>query len=340
MTAFKKMVVPAFWLLVVLAILVAGAISLGAAYWRSPAAAEVEIAPGSTVRTIAVSLGESRVIGMPKLFEVWARLKGLNRRLRAGTYAFPAGMTMAEVMDKIARGEVKQYEFRVIEGATLAEITAALAGQPFLSDPAMPETFARLAGDAAFIAGLKLKGMTSLEGYLFPDTYLVMRPTAAVVLIKRMVGRFREVWEMLAPPGTPLPHSQQEIVTLASLIEKEAGNDAERPIIAGVFENRLKAGIPLASDPTIIYGLPNFDGNIRKQDITNPHPYNTYVHKGLPPGPICNPGRASLAAALHPAETDFLYFVAKGDGTHQFSKTMAEHVLAVRQYQIEPAKNR
>jgi peptidoglycan lytic transglycosylase G len=321
--------------LAVAALLLAGVIFVGAAKWRSPAAAVVEVPSGSTVRSISGSLATQQVIRMPKLFELWARGRGLSRSLKAGTYEFPAGMTMGEVLGKLARGEIKQYPFRVIEGWTIAEIAAALKDQPFLASPSVPEDFVRLVHDPAFMAQLGIASAPSLEGYLFPDTYLVARPLTAEALIKRMVAQFKEVWSGLVATGAPA-RSQAEIVTLASMVEKETGQPAERPLIAGVFMNRLKYNMPLASDPTIIYGLPNFDGNLRRSDLVNPHPYNTYVHGGLPPGPIGNPGKAALEAVLHPAQTDYLYFVARGDGTHQFSKTMAEHLLAVRKYQIEP----
>jgi UPF0755 protein len=334
----KRITALAVGIFVAAGILLAGAIYIGAAQWRMPAAVEVDIPPGSSVRSIATLLGERHAIGTPKLFELWARLRGLNRKLRAGTYEFPAGATMADVMDRVVRGEVKQFEFRVLEGWNISDIAAALAGQPFLADATVPERFLELVRDPSFIASLGFQGLGSLEGYLFPDTYLLMRPTTAEQLVKRMVARYREVWSSLVPPGTMPPRNEREIVILASIVERETGAAAERPRIAGVFENRLKLGMPLQSDPTIIYGLPNFDGNIHKQDIQNPHPYNTYVHKGLPPGAICNPGKASLEAALHPAASEFIYFVARGDGTHQFSATQAEHILAVQKFQIEPSR--
>ena len=175
-----------------------------------------------------------------------------------------------------------------------------------------------------------------LEGSLFPDTYAVTRATTPQDLVIHMTGNFRKVVAaMITPLAVRIPWNERQILTVASMVEKETGVDAERPIIAGIFYRRLSKGMPLQSDPTVIYGLKNFDGNIRKTDLQNPHPYNTYAHAGLPPGPICNPGLPSLRAAVQPAVTDYLYFVSKGDGTHHFSSTAQQHLEAVRQYQLK-----
>lgn len=315
---------------------VGGAIYFGATSWTSPAAVEVDIPSGTTVRQIADQLVAAGVIRQPRLFALIARIKGDEGKLRAGTYAFPAGTTMFRALRMLERGDVVQFPFTAIEGWTIKEMAAALKGQRYLANEAVPDEFSRLASDPAFITTLGFQGIASLEGYLFPDTYFVTRPLTAEALIKRMVARFREVWGALGgAAASPSGMTEQQLVTLASIVEKETGAADERPIVASVFFNRLRAGVPLQSDPTIIYGLPHFDGNIRKVDITNPHPYNTYVHPGLPPGPICNPGKASLEAVLHPAQTDYLYFVSKNDGTHAFSKTLDEHMVAVRQYQLQ-----
>lgn len=333
-----------FFSRLLISVLVTGAVVGGlllffALSWRSPAAAEVEIAPGSGVRAIAAELMRHEVISTPKLFELFARAKRMNRTMRAGTYEFPAGMTLRQVLEKIHRGEVKQYPFTVVEGWNLRDIAAALAGRPFLADPGMPEEMLSLARDPAFVAELGFSGLPSLEGVLFPDTYHFVKPLDARAFLKRLTSRFREVWNALDPNAIAATRmTQAQIVTLASIVEKETGVGGERPLIARVFYNRLRTGMPLQSDPTIIYGLPNYDGNIRKADISNPHPYNTYVHGGLPPGPICNPGKAAIEAVLRPVDSDALYFVARGDGTHSFSSNLAEHQQAVMRYQIAPAR--
>ncbi len=339
MKPLRKLILSIVLVAAAAAAVLAASLYIGATRWRSSVPAEVEIKQGMSVRAIADELGRKKVIGTPRLFEMIARGKRLSRALRAGTYEFPAGMTMNEVMAKIARGDVKQYAFTIIEGWTAAEIAAALSGQPFIANAAIPQEFMRLAADPSFIEELGFEGMKSLEGYLFPDTYLIANRFEVKQFIRRLIARFREVWGTLDANAIAASNmSQQQIVTLASIIEKETGVASERPLIASVFFNRLKIGMPLQSDPTTIYGLPNFDGNLHKQDMSNPHPYNTYVHTGLPPGPICNPGKASLDAVLHPAHSDYLYFVAKGDGTHKFSATIEEHLAAVRQYQIDPAR--
>ena len=322
-------------LLLAVFFLIAAALYGSAVKRRSPAGAAIDIAPGSSVQGIAKQLTEAGVIRAPKLFEVVVRMKGAGGKLRAGPYEFPAGTTMLSAIDRIARGDVLQWPFTIVEGWTVGEIAAALSGKPFLADDETPAEFARLAASPEFSSGLGFEGARSLEGYLFPDTYFLTRPTKADALAKRLVARFRDVWRTLdaeAIRATGL--DEKQIVTLASIVEKETGAGEERPLVASVFFNRLRLGMPLQSDPTIIYGLANYDGNIRKADISNPHPYNTYVHAGLPPGPICNPGRASLEAVINPAKSDYLYFVAKKDGTHHFSKTLAEHSEAVRRYQL------
>lgn len=320
---------------ILVALIVGGIVYYGATRWRSPEAREVVIRSGASLRSIAAQLYDEKVIGTPKLFEVLARARGVSRGLRAGSYEFPAGSTLSEVLRKLATGDVKEYAFTVIEGWTIDDIAAALIGQPYLANSEVPKQFARLAKDQSLMAALGITDAPSFEGYLFPDTYLVEKPLEASTLIRQLVGQFHKVWGGLddaAKARTPL--SKAEIVTLASIVEKETGAAEERPLVAAVFFNRLKKGMPLQSDPTIIYGLKNFDGNIRKSDIRNPHRYNTYVHAGLPPGPIANPGKASLEAVLLPARAPYLYFVAKGDGTHHFSETLSEHLAAVRKYQL------
>lgn len=326
-----------FFVLVALAIFASMSASLYVAVtrWHSPAEVEVNIRPGTSVKGIARQLAVDEVIRTPKMFELYVRVKGIGANLRAGMYDFPAGVTMLEVVDKLISGDVRQYQFTVIEGWTIKDIVTALEGADFLASPDVPRHVTRLAYDKQFMSELGVKDSESLEGYLFPDTYLVGMNLTAEKLIRRLVDRYNEVWGSL--DQTKLSErgmTPREVLILASIVEKETGSPEERPIVASVFLNRLRQGIALQSDPTIIYGLPNFDGNIRKKDIKNPHSYNTYVHPGLPPGPIANPGKASLNAVLNPAKTNYLYFVSKNDGTHVFTSSLSDHLRAVRKYQI------
>jgi len=203
----------------------------------------------------------------------------------------------------------------------------------FLNTPDFSETFLQLCEDENFIAGLGIDAET-LEGYLFPETYRVSSNTTPEELIRMMVKTFWILYRQRVEPVRNVDWPLSKILTLASIIEKETGAPEERPLIASVFHRRLEKGIRLQSDPTVIYGLENFDGNLRKVDLLNPHLYNTYFHAGLPPGPIANPGLESLVAAVRPADTQYLYFVSKGDGTHQFSETIGEHNEAVGKYQL------
>jgi len=250
--------------------------------------------------------------------------------LQAGEYRFDRPLSPFEVYQKIARGDTFYYTLAVPEGYTMFEIADALARtgivsrQQFLLEARKGERVADLAPGAA-----------SLEGLLFPDTYRVNHHTTAEQLAGQMVRRFREVFAELraaapAPPGNVL-----QTVVLASLVEKETPAPAERPLVASVFRNRLRLGMPLQCDPTVIYALElsgRYSGQIHKEDLASPSPYNTYIHPGLPPGPIANPGRASLQAALAPADTDYLYFVSDNQGGHVFSSSLERHSKAVASY--------
>ncbi len=327
----KKIFKLIFLLSFIAVVIAALSFYVAATKWRSASDAELDVKPGSSLRGIAVQMHEAGVIRVPKLFELYVRSKGAGGKLKAGMYDFPAGMNMIEAAEKLISGDVRAYDFTVIEGWNIEDIAKALVGRPFIANDDMPAEFRRLARDKSLMDELGILGAPSFEGFLFPDTYRFDYPLSARDFIRRLVSRFDEVWRSISSGGDG--RSKNEIVTLASIVEKETGIPSERPLVAGVFMNRLSKGIAIQSDPTIIYGLSNFDGNIRKSDISNPHPYNTYVHRGLPPGPICNPGRASIMAAMNPEKTEYFYFVSMNDGSHYFSRDLAEHLKAVRRYQ-------
>lgn len=304
---------------------------LGAVLWvyshtpSTPQQPKIKIERGASLSRISQQLAGQKIIRFPLLFSAYARLTGKSGDLQAGTYLFENPVTPREVLENLASGKVLFVKVAVIEGKTAAEIAQILQNITGPEMPSFREEWFQLA-----------KGR---EGYLFPNTYHLTAETSPADFLEMMLEEFQKNYQAAAaqtphPPAETAGLTQHEIVTLASIVEKETGVEAERPLIASVFFNRLAKKMPLQSDPTIIYGLKNFDGNIRKEDIANPHPYNTYVHAGLPPGPIGNPGLASLKAVLNPARTEYLYFVSKKDGTHHFSKTAGEHAAAVRKYQI------
>lgn len=287
----------------------------------------VEIPKGSSVRSISHSLEKQGVIKDQFVFEAYLRATGDAGKLKAGEYEFAAGLDMRAVADKLARGAVKLRQFTIPEGYTVKDVCRVLADKK-ISDVAN-------CLQAADTPALFPKGALSLEGFLFPDTYSYDAAASPEILLRAMTDLFLkkvgpERIDRARAKGMTLP----ELVTFASVVEKETGLGSERPLIAGVFYNRLKIGMLLQSDPTTIYGIPNFNGNLTRADLERDSPYNTYTRTGLPAGPICNPGLSAIDAVLDPAPTQALYFVAKGDGSHYFSKTLEEHNAAVRHYQL------
>jgi UPF0755 protein len=286
---------------------------------------------GSGLRIIAHELERERLVKNKNLFILCAVLKGGTKDIKAGEYSLNQTMSPVSIFHILSTGAIKTYTITIPEGLTVQQISALLAKKNL----ANMSDFITLAMDKSLIASYHING-ASLEGYLFPDTYIIGRDIDAQQLIDLMVKRFKNIFSALLAeeeriPGKELPTN--DIVTLASIVEKESGRADEKPIIASVFLNRLKKGMRLESDPTVIYGLKDFAGNLKKKDLRTPGPYNTYLNYGLPPGPIANPGRESLKAVINPAETDYLYFVAKNDGSHHFSTTLSEHNKAVYRYQ-------
>lgn len=288
------------------------------------------IESGQGLSTIAGNLARSGLIADPFRFKLYARFKDAGTRLKAGEYELSRSLTPVEVLDHLISGKVKLYRFTIPEGFNMEEIARVVAEAEICSR----EEFLSLCRDRDLIreTGLPVR---SLEGYLFPDTYLYPRTANCRQIILRMTGGFQKVftgdWKLRAEE---LGLSVHEVVTLASIIEKETGVPEERPVISSVFHNRLKKNMRLESDPTVIYGQDDYHGRIRYKHLRRVTPYNTYQIRGLPVGPIASPGEKALHAALYPEKTDFLFFVSKNDRTHKFSRTLKAHNLAVRKYQL------
>ncbi len=290
----------------------------------------IEIPKHSGLRNIALELKRAGVIRSDKLFILSVLLRGDKGRLKAGEYEFEPGDSLNEIIGKLVRGDVIIHKITIPEGFTMKEIAELLERNGIMSK----EAFLKRARSAEFARELLGdSSLTSLEGYLFPDSYSYKKGITPDEFIRMMVARFKEVYMPLRAKSGELDLTDREIVILASIIEKETGNSSERPLVSAVFHNRLKLGMRLESDPTVIYGMDSFDGNLRKKDLRTETGYNTYVIFGLPPGPISNPGRNSLEAALNPAHVNYLYFVSRGDGTHEFSSNYRDHRRAVTEYQ-------
>lgn len=265
-------------------------------------------------------------------FRLLARLLRIGRKLQAGEYLLAKSYSPIHILFELESGRIIHRPVTIPEGSNLKEVAAILDAGGWSGR----DEFIDLAGDADFVRNVLKVDAAGLEGYLFPDTYYLSRGQKMVEIVTMMVTRLRKVLKELEINGTgKVAHglNLHELLTLASIVEKETAVASERPLIAKVFLNRLQKGMRLQTDPTVIYGIENFNGNLTRKDLLEATPYNTYVIRGLPPGPIGNPGRASIEAVMHPAEGTYLYFVSKNDGTHHFSKTLAEHNRAVLKYQ-------
>jgi len=288
----------------------------------------VTIRPGQGLNAIAQLLHHTGVIEYPFKYKLVVRLKGEAKNLKAGEYLFAASMTPLEILDKIVRGDVRLYKLTVPEGYNLHQIAALVAQAGLASEDA----FYKAATDPAAVRRHNIHAST-FEGYLFPETYYFSPQSTSARIITKMVEQFQIVFTAeMRQRAREMNLSVHQVVTLASIIEKETGAAEERAVISSVFHNRLKRGMRLESDPTVIYGIKSFDGNLTRKHLNMPTPYNTYIIKGLPPGPIANPGREAMMAVLYPADTRFLFFVSKKNATHYFSADLKSHNRAVRKY--------
>ncbi|MFQ5480706.1 MAG: endolytic transglycosylase MltG [Thermodesulfobacteriota bacterium] len=290
----------------------------------------IRVARGAPFIQVAEELRSAGVIASKGRFLFAARLMGAFKDTKAGEYELSPSMTPVTIIHILTRGEVKQYTVTIPEGYSVSDIAEVLSKKGLVRS----DVFMARAWDANLVKKLKLPGPT-FEGYLFPDTYRLRKNMSAEEIIEVMVRRFKEVYKKeFKRLARKRKLDMRSTVTLASIIEKETNTPSERPLISSVFHNRLRKKIKLQSDPTVIYAIRTvFNGNIRKKDLKVDSPYNTYIHYGLPPGPIANPGREAISAALSPAETKYLYFVSKNNGTHYFSSSYREHINAVNRYQ-------
>ena len=294
----------------------------------------VNVRPGQTLKTTADILQQANLIKSRLKFILFARFKGLDKHLKAGEYLLSAAMPPRQILEIMVKGAVNLHKLTVPEGYSIPQIAVLVENAKFGSKI----DFINTATDNV-LAGKNGIEAPSFEGYLFPDTYFFPREVTMEQIISTMLNRFWSIftaeWKLRAKD---LGLTIHQIVTLASIIEKETGAAFERPIISSVFHNRLKKKMRLESDPTVIYGIKNFNGNLTRKHLSTRTPYNTYKIRGLPAGPIANPGRASLEAALYPERSVFIYFVSKKDNTHYFSTNLKEHNQAVRKYQLRQKK--
>ncbi len=283
---------------------------------------------GSTLKKVACELEKEKIITSSFLFILWARFKGLGKDIKSGEYRLSSGMSPVEILNILTTGIVETHAITIPEGFTRRQI-ARLLGKKGLTDS---DEFLSLTGQADVAISYGIAG-PDLEGYLYPDTYRFSVGLPATSVIDTMVKRFQEKVAPLREKVKQSGMTMEEVVILASIIEKETACAEERPIIASVFLNRIRKNMRFQSDPTVIYGLKEFNGNLTRKDLIEHTPYNTYVIRGFPHGPIANPGISAIKAVLFPAQTDYVFFVSKNNGTHYFSTTFAEHNQAVQTYQ-------
>jgi UPF0755 protein len=325
--------------LTVFPLLMASAVAVAAVTWYRPSLQPRDptdlklrlfhLAKGTSARALTTALQERKLIRSAAAAMVYLTLTGKSHRLKAGYYDLRPAMSTPEIIDTIVGGKIALRRVLVPPGCSLKQVAERVAAAGLGS----PSAFLRAAGTDFYAADLPFplpRGRT-VEGYLFPDTYLVAMGTPPEEIIRRMLQAFYH--KFVQPQARALancPFSLHELVTIASLIEREAAVDSERPVIAGVIVNRLRRGMPLQIDATVLYALGHHKPRLFYQDLKVASDYNTYLHRGLPPGPICSPGLASLLAALHPARHDYLFYVACGQGRHRFSRTYEQHLRVIK----------
>ncbi|MGZ8442842.1 MAG: endolytic transglycosylase MltG [Candidatus Binatia bacterium] len=309
-------------------------------YYSRPASGgypiEVRVESGDSFATVTRKLRAQQVISNGLFFSLWARFNGAEKKIHQGLYRFESSVAPWEVLERLVAGKGIFHSVTIPEGLTIKEIAELLDKMQI----ANKEKFLVAAADPSVLTALGL-GDKGLEGYLFPSTYHFTPSTPERDIVIAMAEQFRRSSQpLLVKTATTKQFSTHELLTLASIVEKETGVEAERGLVAAVFHNRLKRQMPLQSDPTVIYGLKDYNGNLTKKDLRDDNPYNTYRIGALPPGPICNPSLSSIKATLNPADVPYIYFVSKNDGTHAFSETIEEHNQAVKTYQPvrEPAR--
>jgi UPF0755 protein len=303
-------------------------------FLKTPASTEpkdvvIEVPVGMSVPALSDLLHGQGLVRSAGKFRWLVRFKGAARQIKAGEYQLSTGLRPGELLNKIIRGEVRLHQITFPEGYTLKQMAELLEASNLVN----AESFIATATNPPFVHSLGIPA-TSLEGYLFPDTYRFAKGLPVETVLRSFVTMFNQHFgPVQEEQARKLGFTRHQVVILASVVEKETAVAEERPLIAGVFLNRLRKRVRLQSDPTVIYGLRNFDGNLTRAHLQLDTPYNTYTRRGLPIGPICNPGAASIQAVLNPTSTSYLYFVAKKDGTHHFSKTLVEHNAAVLRHQ-------
>jgi UPF0755 protein len=304
-------------------------------YSKEPAQINAEpqiimISSGQNFKSITRVLYEEKIIRYPFKFKLFARIKGFDRSVKAGEYLLSSSMSPEKILETLVEGKVYLYRITIPEGYNLNQVASLLEEKGVVKGT----EFLEAANDPNFTEKLGINAK-NFEGYLFPETYFFPKNISPRKIISTMVNRFHinfiPLWEKRHPD---LTFSIHEIVILASIIEKETGIAEERPLISSVFHNRLNKNMRLQSDPTVIYGAEDYDGNITRKHLITPTPYNTYTNRGLPQGPIANPGKASLESALFPLESPYLFFVSKNDNTHFFSTNYDDHRKAVKKYQL------
>jgi len=294
---------------------------------------KIEIVAGSSLSRVAAELGEAGFLRSPIIFKLMARVRGVENSIRTGEYELQPGITPVQLLHKIVNGESVQYRITLVEGWTFEQALQAI----WSADNIVPSLDGLSMAEVS--ASMNL-GRENPEGLLYPDTYFYTKGTSDIELLLRASEKLNTVLsDAWAARLGALPYADQyEALTMASIIEKESASNSERGLIAAVFVSRMELGMRLQSDPTVIYGMGDrYAGNIRREDLSEQTPYNTYRIDGLPPTPIALSGEESIVAALNPEQTDYLYFVAKGDGSHHFSRTLDEHNAAVREYQLQIA---